>query len=134
MTRMLLGAVAALACACGGSSSTNTSSGNPGGLDLSGTWSATWTSRDGQIGQGTMQLTQTATGISGTVLVSGSPCFANGDVSGSLAGDELTGSMTAGGASVTFDTTVDGSQMSGTYDAVSAGACTGDTGTLIATR
>ncbi len=134
MTRMLLGAVAALACACGGSSSNITSSGNPDGLDLSGTWNATWTSRDGQIGQGTMQLTQTATGITGTVLVSGSPCFVNGDVSGSLAGDELTGSMTAGGASVTFDTTVDGSQMSGTYDAVSAGACTGDTGTLIATR
>ncbi len=134
MTRMLLGAVAALACACGGSSSNDVGNGNPGGLDMTGTWNATWTSRDGQIGQGTMQLTQTATGITGTAIVSGSPCFANGDVSGSLAGDELTGQMTAGGASVTFDTTVDGSQMSGTYDAVNAGACTGDTGTIIATR
>jgi hypothetical protein len=58
----------------------------------------------------------------------------NVDVSGSVAGDELSGAMTAGGTSITFDTTVAGSQMSGTYDAVSAGACTGDTGTFVATR
>jgi len=42
--------------------------------------------------------------------------------------------VTAGGASVTFDMTVTATQMSGTYDALSAGACTGDTGTFIATR
>jgi hypothetical protein len=131
--RMLLGPVAALVCACGGSDS-STIPGGASGLDVSGTWNATWTSRSGQIGQGTMLLTQSASGVTGTAVVDGSPCLANGDVSGSLAGDQLTGAMTAGGASVTFDTTVTGSQMSGTYDAVSAGACTGDTGTVIATR
>jgi hypothetical protein len=134
MRRLVLGVVAALLCACGGSDSSNTSSGNTDGLDVTGTWTATWTSRDGQVGQGTMVLAQSASGITGTVVVQGSPCLANGDVSGSLAGDELTGRMTAGGASVTFDTTVAASQMSGTYDAVVAGACTGDTGTFIATR
>jgi hypothetical protein len=135
MKRMLLGLAAALACACGGSGgSTIGSPGGTTGVDVSGTWTATWTSRSGQVGQGTMQLTQSAGGVTGTALVTGSPCFANGDVSGSVDGDQLTGAMTAGGASVTFDTTVTGAQMSGTYDAVSAGACTGDTGSIIATR
>jgi hypothetical protein len=131
---MLLGPVAALVCACGGSDS-STLPGAASGLDVSGTWNATWTSsRSGQMGQGTMRLTQSASGVTGTALVQGSPCFDNGDVTGSLSGDELSGAMTAGGASVTFDTTVTGSQMSGTYDAVSAGACTGDTGSITATR
>jgi hypothetical protein len=133
MRRLLFGAVAALACACGGSDGTNSSS-STGGLDVSGTWAATWTSRDGRGGQGTMVLTQAASGITGTIVVQGSPCLANGDVSASLAGDELTGRMTAGGTSVTFDTTVAATQMSGTYDAVAAGSCTGDTGTFIAMR
>lgn len=81
-----------------------------------------------------MQLAQSGSSVSGTTLVQNSPCLSNGDVSGSVSGDELSGAMTAGGISITFDTTVQGAQMSGTYDAVSAGACTGDTGTFTATR
>jgi hypothetical protein len=135
MKRILLGTVAALVCACGGSdSSTVAPPGNASGLDVSGTWSATWTSRSGQIGQGTLQFTQSVASVAGTAVIDDSPCFANVDVSATIAGDELTGTMTAGGASATFDTTVDGSRMSGTYDVVSGGTCTGDTGTIIATR
>jgi hypothetical protein len=134
MRTMLLGLVAALLCACGGSGSSTLGSGDPAAVDVSGTWTATWTSRDGQIGHGSLQLTQSATGITGTALVQGSPCFANADVSGTVEGDQLSGTMTAGGASATFDTTVTGADMSGTYDVVAAGACTGDTGTFIASR
>jgi hypothetical protein len=132
MRHVFLGCVGALLGACGGNSSTP--SGPSNNVDVSGTWTATWTSVSGQVGHGSLQLVQDGSSISGTALVQNSPCLANGDVSGSVAGDELSGAMTAGGASITFDTTVDGSQMSGTYDAVAAGACTGDTGTFVAMR
>ena len=132
MKHVVLGCAAALLGACGGNSSTP--SGPSSNVDVSGTWNATWTSVSGQVGHGSMQLTQEGASISGTTLVQNSPCLANADVSGSLSGDELSGAMTAGGMSITFDSTVQGAQMSGTYDAVSAGACTGDTGTFTATR
>ena len=132
MRHVFLGCVAALLGACGGNSSTPPGPSN--GVDVSGAWTATWTSVSGQVGHGSMQLVQDGSSVSGTTLVQNSPCLANGDVSGSVAGDQLSGAMTAGGTSITFDSTIDGSQMSGTYDAVSAGACTGDTGTFVATR
>jgi hypothetical protein len=72
--------------------------------------------------------------VSGTLSFSGSPCFSNGDVAGSLSGDQLSASITAGRIQITIDAVVTSSQMSGTYDVVSAGACTGDNGTFTATR
>ena len=126
--------LALAANACGGSSSTQ---GGPApGVDLTGTWNATWTSRSGAVGQGTMVLTQSGASVTGTVTVQGSPCVVNADVSGSLDGDALAATFTFGGGEATLDATVSASasQMSGTYDATSAGACTGDTGTITATR
>ena len=123
--------VAAACCACGGGSST----GGPGaGVNVTGTWNATWVSSGGASGHGTIQLAQMPGGVTGTVQVQGSPCFANADVSGSISGDSFTGTMTAGGASAAFDLTVGATQMSGTYDVTSGGACTGDSGTLTASR
>jgi hypothetical protein len=123
-------AAMAILAGCGGSSTTSI----PPSVDLTGAWSGTWTSVNGQVGQGSLDLTQTGSQVSGTVLVTGSPCFANADVSGTIEGDDFSGSMTAGGASATFDMTAATSQMSGTYKVGAAGACTGDTGTLTATR
>jgi hypothetical protein len=121
----------ALMCACGGSNSTT---GPAPAIDVSGTWNATWTSGPGEIFQGTLTLSQTGARVTGSAVASGSPCGQNGDINASINGDELTGTMAAGAASVTFDTTVGVSMMSGTFDVVSAGACTGDTGTITATR
>ncbi len=117
--------------ACGGGSSTG---GAGGGVNVTGSWNATWVSKGGASGSGTLQLTQTPAGVTGTVQVAGSPCFANADVSGSIAGDSFSGTMTAGGASATFDLTVGATQMSGTYVVASGGLCTGDSGTVTASR
>jgi hypothetical protein len=82
----------------------------------------------------TQQLNQTPSGLGGTVSVTNSPCLANGDVTGSIAGDELTLTISAGAIDVSAEGTITGNSMSGTYVALSAGACTGDTGTFSATR
>jgi hypothetical protein len=132
MKRMFL-LSAALVCACGGTSTVLPGAATSS-VDVDGTWNATWTSRSGQIGHGTMQLTQSGTTVTGSITVEGSPCVVNADVNGSLDGDALSGTMTFGGGHASFDTTVAATAMSGTYDAVSAGACTGDTGTLSASR
>jgi hypothetical protein len=134
MTRTFLGAVAALICACGGSDSSTITPAGQDGADVSGTWSLTWTSQSGGTGQGTMQLAQNGAVVTGTAVATGSPCFANVDVSGSIAGDTLTATLIAGGESATIDTTVTGSQMSGSYRVTAAGACADDMGSIIATR
>jgi hypothetical protein len=51
-----------------------------------------------------------------------------------LTGDSVSATVTAGAIEVNIDATLTGTEMSGTYDAVSAGACTGDTGTFSAKR
>jgi hypothetical protein len=78
-----------------------------------------------------MMLTQAGAAVSGSVVFTGSPCFSSGNFSGTVDGDGLSGQVTAGAIQVTIDGTVSPATMvSGTYDAVSAGACTGDTGTF----
>jgi hypothetical protein len=61
-----------------------------------------------------------------------SPCVSNGDVSATLNGSTFTATVTAGGIEITFSGALTGNQINGTYDVVSAGACTGDTGTFSA--
>ena len=66
-----------------------------------------------------------------------SPCFSGASVTGNVSGANLNGSLQAGGIQVNISATVSGvgnDMMNGTYHAVSAGACTGDTGTVTLTR
>jgi hypothetical protein len=81
-----------------------------------------------------MTLTQTGSSLKGTTSFSGSPCFSAGDVVGAIAGSDGSGGITAGGIRVDFSATIALSRMNGTYNAVSAGACTGDVGTFSAVR
>jgi hypothetical protein len=81
-----------------------------------------------------MSLEQSGGSVTGTVTVKSSPCLANGDLSATLTNDDLAGAVTAGGLHMTFDATVTASQMSGTYNAAAAGACSNDTGSFIASR
>ena len=104
-------------------------------VNITGTWSGTWQSGGGGGGNLTfVSLLQTDSMVTGSVSFTGSPCFSGGAVSGEVCGDTFIGSLRAGNISVDFDVTVTGDQMNGTYDVDNAGACTGDTGTISATR
>ncbi len=77
-----------------------------------------------------VSLWQTDATVTGELSFTGSVCFAGGEFSGVVSGRRLRGSLTAGNIRVDVDATVTGNQMNGTYAAVNAGACTGDTGTF----
>jgi len=112
------------------------STGGGGGASSSaaGTWTGQWLSQTGVGGSATMHLSAGGDGLTGTVSFSNSPCFSSGAVSATLDGETVSADVTAGAIEVTIDATITGTHMSGSYDAVSAGACTGDTGTFTATR
>jgi hypothetical protein len=123
---VMAGACVAMVLSCG-----STGSGGAVGAGTSpfdGTWAGTWL--DGDV-QGDITFTLTGGGtVTGSVVLTGSPCIANGAVTGTASGDSLSGEISAGGTTVTFSATATGTQMSGTFDAVTAGSCTGDIGTF----
>jgi hypothetical protein len=111
--------------ACGGSGTASS---------VSGIWTGSWASRTGVSGTTNLTLAQSGDSVVGSLTFTGSPCFANGDISGTLSGDMLSATITAGGIVVALNVTITGDALSGTYQAVSAGECTGDTGTFSANR
>ena len=117
-----------MACsATGGNVATNNSA-------AAGTWTGSWLSRNGIGGTTVLQFTATPSALTGSVSFTNSPCFATGNVSASVTGDTVSGTVSAGNIDISIQGTIIGNTMSGTYDAISAGACTGDTGTFQATR
>jgi hypothetical protein len=103
-------------------------------VDVTGAWAGKWLSRTGAGGASKVTFTQRGSAVSGDFRFTGSPCFSAGRFEGTLTGGDLSGAITAGGIRVELSATVTASSIDGTYDAVSAGACTGDTGTFSATR
>lgn len=117
--------LAASAFGCGGSTSSGFEAPT---VNVAGTWKGRWTSSTGASGATSSTFTQSATGaISGTTTFSGSPCFSAGKIEGAVTGDDFNGRLVAGGIRVDLAGTTIERSMSGTYNAVSAGACTGDT-------
>ena len=123
-----------LVAACGGSTNGGTSS-SSGSSSLAGTWSGTWKSNSGQGGTASMTITQTGNALSGTASMTNSTCLENAKLDGTVNGDDVLINVTSGDtkASVHMTVTAPG-QIDGTYDAVSAGICSGDTGIVDATR
>jgi hypothetical protein len=131
MTRILLGSLVCLAAlACGGGAGGS----GPAASKVDGTWTGTWLSVRGVGGAATMHITETGGSLSGTVTFTNSPCFASGSIDATLDAESFSATVTAGAIDVTLQGTLTDDAMSGTYDAVSAGACTGDTGTFTARR
>jgi len=118
---------------CGGGGGGGGNDCTPPSVSVTGSWSGTWRSQNG-VDAGTMSflLNQNGTALEGEFAVGGSPCWSGGTVSGNVCGDTISGSLSAGGIRVDVAATVTGTQMNGTYNAVSAGACSGDTGTFSA--
>jgi hypothetical protein len=120
--------------ACGGSSTSGTSSSNESS-SLAGTWGGTWKSNSGVGGTVSMTITQNGNALSGTASMTNSTCLENAKLDGTISGDDVMIDVTSGDtkASVHLTVTAPG-QIDGTYDAVSAGICSGDTGIVDITR
>jgi hypothetical protein len=77
---------------------------------LSGTWQMTWTNKEGNQKQGTMQLKQDGSRLSGSVQAQRGT-FSLG---GNLQGDQVSIDVKVPLHKISFTGTVDGSKMSGT--------------------
>ena len=101
---------------------------------LTGNWSGSWTSHTSVTGTLASTLSQHGPDVTGTVSFTSSPCFNAADVMLVQAGEHVSGSATAGGIQVDLDASWVEDHLEGTYNAISAGACTGDTGTFVLDR
>jgi hypothetical protein len=91
------------------------------------TWNGIWVSSK-VISSGTisMTITHSDTAFSGSITMSGSPCFSTATIADwTVAGDTVSWSSPEIG---NFTGTISGATISGTYSVTSAGACFGDTG------
>ena len=111
----------------------SSSSSEPTG-DLSGKWTGRWTSQTTVSGSFDVTMRQNGSGLDGDLHFSGSPCFSGGRFAGTMNGRNFSGSVTAGSIRIDMSGTLTGNTYDGTYSSVSAGACTGDSGTFTATR
>lgn len=122
--------------ACSGSSGTtvtSTSNSASPSADLSGDWSGVATSL-GQTVSVHAELVQNGTAISGTFRSPGG-CIGGGKMSGSIAGDSLTGTVTSGDVVANLNLTVsDDDQLDGTFDLPPSGVCPAQQGSLSLTR
>jgi len=92
--------------------------------NISGTWSGSWSSVLPSIfGSVSATFMQSGSDVTGTMTISGSPCFENGTVTGTVIDDQLsTGVLLEGGQTVNFSATISGVEMAGEYQVVS-GPC-----------
>lgn len=121
--------------ACSGSSGTtvsSTSSASPS-ADLTGEWSGVATAL-GQTISVHADIAQNGTAISGTFRSPGG-CIGGGKMSGSIAGDSLTGTVTSGDVVANLNLTVsDDDQLDGTFDLPPSGVCPAQQGSVSLTR
>jgi len=107
------------------------------------TWSGPWTSADSASPAGTLELIFAAQAADPSRpgadevwgVADGGPCGSRGSLRATVAGDTITGTISAGDTAVALRLSVDGAsgtegrRGSGTYD-VLAGPCAGETGAL----
>jgi hypothetical protein len=81
-----------------------------GTSSLSGTWQMSWTNKEGNQKQGTMQLKQDGSNVSGSVQTQRGTFSLGGNVQG----DQVSIDVKVPLHKISFTGTVDGSKMSGT--------------------
>jgi hypothetical protein len=92
-------------------------------------------SNQGVGGAVTFAIAQDGNALSGTASMTNSTCLENAKLTGTVNGDDVLIDVTSGDTHATVHLTITGpDQIDGTYDAVSAGLCSGDTGIVDATR
>ena len=117
-------------------------------IDLTGTWAGTWTSSTGESGTFSGDFLQdrptqgggSPTSLSGTASLEGSPCSALLSVEASVypggfvSPPYVSGTFTNRSITIEFfaSVTIDSDALSGTYEVLVGGTCTGETGTIVA--
>lgn len=110
-------------------------------VDVSGTYTATIQDRHGTI---SLQLTleqsaatplpnQPGPAVTGTLQVTGTPCFTSLDFVGALDGNVLNGAFTDGTSRINMQLTANGDQLAGPYN-ISGGPCDGKGGLVTFAR
>jgi hypothetical protein len=105
-------------------------------INVTGQWSGSWQSAV-YVASGLLSASVAQSGVTmtGSVVFSGSPCFAGGTVSGTEIGNVWNGTMSAGGGTeVILSGSVTNTQIEGVYYVVSGGLCTGDYGAFALAR
>jgi len=132
-TYVVLAVLTAASLGCGGSSSSNSSS----GPNLTGNWQFSVTSSaNGSTDSGTVSITQNSTSVSGTVNFNDDPCATTAPLAGSIRGSSLNFQLTEGSQTAELTGTVNSSftAMSGTYTTPSGGCTNGDFGSWAASK
>lgn len=101
--------------------------------NLVGSWEGSYSSMLGATGTFQIQFTQEGNQIQGSIQIEGSTCVNEGDIAGTLSGNEITFGAVKGDVTITFSGQVDGAHMEGEYDAPDP-ACSNDSGTWEADR
>jgi len=111
----------------GGSSSAAAS------VNVSGSWSGTWTNTTNQSNGDISfaSLIQTGSTVAGQVSITGSSCASSGNLTGTVSSDNFTGSITFENQTITFNGTIITNQLNGTFTIVSGTAgCNTGSGTI----
>jgi len=112
---------------CSGSSSTGVSKDT-----VSGTWSGTWKSSNGQGGNLVGSWSQNGQTFSGPITVYNSVCFGKEPSTGTVSGAKINVGIVNNG--IIFDGNVSGNTISGAYVVYRSGPCYGDAGTFVLRR
>mgnify|MGYP000647328599 CR=1 FL=1 len=121
---VFIAALAVFLAACGGGDS------EPPTVNVTGEWKGTArSSSTNGAGPVSFSLNQVGSDVSGSAASPTNSCLKIGTLSGKISGNEMSGSITAGGERVDYKLTVIGNAMSGTYTAVTV-VCGNDQGSF----
>ncbi len=100
----------------------------PSALGLNGPWNGTWqdTSPDTSNGSFAVTFVQAGNNLSGTITISGAGCITAGTVTGTVNGSTINFGAVSGQVQITYDGTVSGNKMQGTYSAPTCGNAKGN--------
>jgi hypothetical protein len=99
-------------------------------VDLTGEWTGTYHSNSGGGGTISASFNQNGSSVTGSMTVAETDCFSLLSFAGTVDGNTLTGTFTAGSSRMDITGMVNGSELNGTYT-ILAGPCAGDTGTFV---
>jgi hypothetical protein len=104
-------------------------------VDVTGEYVGTSHSDHGGGSPISVTLSQAAAAVTGSLSVTGSPCFSHLSFAGMLAGRSLCGSFTDASTCLNIQGTVDGTALNGTYVIeVGIASCVNDTGLFTLTK